>query len=74
MLFHFVWNFYNPIVLGNIYQNQPGILEGNMVFINGEGLAGIILGLFFIIWYINKFKRKPINGFVGLLLIDIITR
>ena len=59
MIFHFVWNFYNPMVLGNIYQNQTGIIEGNMIFINGEGLAGIVLGLVFIIWYINKYKKEP---------------
>lgn len=57
MIFHFVWNLYNPIVLGNIYQNKSGIVEGNMVYINGEGLAGIILGLLFVIWYIYKFKK-----------------
>lgn len=65
MLFHFVWNFYNPMVLGNIYQNQPGIIEGNMIYINGEGLAGIILGLLFIIWYIYKFKKDPIKNVGG---------
>lgn len=57
MLFHFVWNYYNPIVLGNIYQNKPGILEGNLVIINGEGLAGIILGLLFLTWYIYRYRK-----------------
>lgn len=58
MLFHFIWNFYNPIVLGSIYQNQPGIMDGNILYINGEGLAGIILGLFFLIWFIIQNKKK----------------
>ncbi len=58
MLFHFIWNLYNPIVLGNIYQNQPGIMVGNMVYINGEGLAGIILGLPFLFWFIFYNKNK----------------
>ena len=62
MIFHFVWNYYNPIVLGNIYQNKPGIIEGNMMYINGEGLAGIILGLFFIIWYIYNSKSDSIKN------------
>jgi len=62
MLFHFVWNFYNPIVLGNIYRNQPGIIEGNMIYINGEGLAGIVLGLLFIIWYIYHSKKNSITN------------
>ncbi|RZT95741.1 CAAX prenyl protease-like protein [Ancylomarina subtilis] len=62
MIFHFVWNFYNPMILGNIYQNQPGIIEGNMIYINGEGLAGIIFGSIFIIWYINTFKKSSIKS------------
>jgi membrane protease YdiL (CAAX protease family) len=65
MLFHFVWNFYNPVVLGNIYHNKPGIIEGNMIYINGEGLAGIILGLLFMFWFIKQFKKKAINNIVG---------
>ncbi|NOY38194.1 MAG: CPBP family intramembrane metalloprotease [Chlorobi bacterium] len=56
MLFHFIWNLYNPIVLGNIYRNQPGIMVGNMVYINGEGLAGIILGLPFLFWFLSQNK------------------
>lgn len=62
MIFHFVWNFYNPMILGNIYQNQPGIIEGNMIYINGEGLAGIVFGLIIIVWYINKFKKSSIKN------------
>lgn len=62
IIFHFVWNFYNPIVLGSVYQNQPGIVEGNMIYINGEGLIGIVLGLFFMFWYINKFKRSSVKS------------
>jgi len=44
MLFHFTWNIINPAVLGDIYQNQAGIVVGNMLCINGEALAGIIAG------------------------------
>jgi len=62
MLFHFVWNIYNPIALGNIYQNKPGIFEGNMMYINGEGMAGIFLGMLFIFWYISHFKNKKHNA------------
>ena len=61
MLFHFMWNFYNPIVLGDIYQNQPGIMTGNMIYINGEGLAGIILGSIFLIWFIIHNKRNIVE-------------
>ncbi|RPH34155.1 MAG: CPBP family intramembrane metalloprotease [Bacteroidales bacterium] len=58
MIFHFVWNWYNPIILGNIYQNKLGIVEGNMLFINGEGLAGLILGCACMSWFIKHFLRK----------------
>lgn len=61
MLFHFVWNYYNPIVLGNIYRNEPGIMVGNIAYINGEGLAGIILGLVFLIWFIIRTKKEDVN-------------
>ncbi len=57
MIFHFVWNFYNPLLLGDIYMNKPGIVEGNILYINGESLAGIIIGLPFIFWYIYKYKK-----------------
>ncbi len=61
MLFHFVWNYYNPIVLGNIYRNRPGIVVGNLIYINGEGLAGIILGSLFLIWFIVRTKKRAKN-------------
>ena len=61
MIFHFVWNYYNPLFLGNIYSNQPGIMGGNLIYINGEGLAGIILGSLFFIWFIVRTK-KDINS------------
>ncbi|MFC1784939.1 CPBP family intramembrane glutamic endopeptidase [Candidatus Neomarinimicrobiota bacterium] len=58
MILHFTWNYYNPIVLGNIYQNVPGIMKGNISYINGEGLAGIMLGLIFMIWFNLKYSTK----------------
>ncbi|MBB3696856.1 CPBP family intramembrane metalloprotease [Flammeovirga yaeyamensis] len=54
MIFHYVWNFYNPIILGNIYMHNPGIVDGNVMLINGEGLAGLLLGLLFVGWYVYK--------------------
>lgn len=57
MLFHLIWNIINPIVLGNVYRNTQGIMEGNLLWINGEGLAGIILGLPFFIWYLRKHHK-----------------
>lgn len=58
MIFHFVWNFYNPMVLGSVYGNKQGIIEGELLLINGEGLSGIVLGLLFVFWFIHKYTRK----------------
>lgn len=61
MLLHFVWNFYNPLFLGNVYRNQPGIIDGNLIVINGEGLMGLLLGLVCMIWFIRKpLKNQPL--------------
>ncbi|NOQ27006.1 MAG: CPBP family intramembrane metalloprotease [Bacteroidales bacterium] len=60
MIFHFVWNLFNPMVLGNIYRNTPGIMEGNNLLINGEAIAGVVLGLIFFIWYILKYRSKEV--------------
>jgi membrane protease YdiL (CAAX protease family) len=57
MIFHYVWDLYNPIVLGNIYQNSPGIVGGNILWINGEGIAGIIVMLPFVFWYLMRRAR-----------------
>ncbi len=62
MLFHFTWNIINPAVLGDIYQNQAGIVVGNMLYINGEALAGIIAGLPFVVWFMFREKQKNRAG------------
>lgn len=41
---HFVWNQLNPKVLGSVYTNKQGELQGLPVLVNGEGLAGCIVG------------------------------
>jgi membrane protease YdiL (CAAX protease family) len=43
---HFVWNQINPMVLGSIYTNTPGIMNGEQWKINGEGLMGCIVYFF----------------------------
>lgn len=58
MIFHFVWNVLNPIVLGNVYRNISGIMEGNILLINGEAIAGVLLGTLFFIWFIKKYQIK----------------
>ncbi|MFC1522948.1 lysostaphin resistance A-like protein [Elusimicrobiota bacterium] len=52
MIFHYMWNRYNLRVLGNIYHNKPGIIEGNVLLINGEGALGMLLGLGFMLWFV----------------------
>lgn len=61
MIYHFTWNLYNPIVFGNIYRNKPGIIDGNMIITNGEGLAGFLLGLLCMFVFIFLFKRKQVK-------------
>ena len=59
ILFHIVWNTFNPLVLGNVYRNTQGIMEGNLLYINGEGLAGLVFGLILMVWFINQFNKFP---------------
>jgi uncharacterized protein len=53
MILHYVWNDYNPVVLGNLYRNQPGLLVGDILTINGEGVLGVIVGTLAGIWFIR---------------------
>ncbi|CAF0762806.1 unnamed protein product [Adineta ricciae] len=44
-MMHFVWNRINPFLLGSIYTNTPGWMNGEQWKINGEGLMGCIVYL-----------------------------
>ena len=44
-LMHFFWNRLNPWLLGSIYTQTPGLLEGPQWLINGEGMSGCLAGL-----------------------------
>jgi hypothetical protein len=55
MIFHFVWNMHNPAVLGDIYRNSPGIMKGDILLINGEGMLGILLGTLFVAWFARQY-------------------
>jgi len=55
---HYVWNWLNPVVLGNIYRNTPGLAKGNILLINGEGVFGVLFGLAFATWFAFKFRRS----------------
>lgn len=57
ILFHSIWNFLNTTILGDIYRNEQGIIEGNLIFLNGEGVLGLVLGTCLIYWFIKQFKK-----------------
>ena len=61
MIIHWLWNEYNPTVLGNLYRNRPGIMEGSMLLINGEGVMGVALGLLFVLWF-GRYARVRSDG------------
>lgn len=60
VIMHYIWNWLNPAILGNVYRNQPGIVEGNLLVINGETLGGVLLGIPVLIWVLWKFSHKAI--------------
>lgn len=54
VVFHAVWNVFNPYLLGDYYTNDPGILQGRILVQNGEGVVGMIVlaaaSVYFIRW------------------------
>ncbi len=57
ILMHSVWNTFNPLFLGSIYFNTPGIVKGDILLINGEGVIGLIIGLLTAVWFINRIRK-----------------
>ncbi|RID82405.1 CPBP family intramembrane metalloprotease [Peribacillus asahii] len=57
LFLHSVWNVINTNVLGNIYTNKHGMMNGNIVLFNGEGVLGFVLGGLFIYWFVHQFKK-----------------
>jgi membrane protease YdiL (CAAX protease family) len=55
---HGVWNTVNTSILGDIYKNTSGIITGNLLYINGEGVIGFILSAILIFWFIRQFKKN----------------
>ncbi|WP_159081949.1 CPBP family intramembrane glutamic endopeptidase [Paenibacillus sp. CAA11] len=66
LFFHSVWNVVNTTVLGDIYKNTQGIMHGDLLTINGEGLLGLVLGLVVLLLYcmfrIKAVIRRPLAG------------
>ncbi|NPA24505.1 MAG: CPBP family intramembrane metalloprotease, partial [Deltaproteobacteria bacterium] len=54
MIMHYLFNYYNPMILGDIYNYRHGWLDGNLLLINGETVAGILFGLPLMAWFIIK--------------------
>jgi membrane protease YdiL (CAAX protease family) len=62
MMIHFIWNWLNPDILGNIYRNKPGLAQGNIFLINGEGVLGAVVSIFFFAWFVRKFRMNQLGS------------
>ncbi|UJR20293.1 hypothetical protein I4U23_023424 [Adineta vaga] len=54
-MMHFIWNQINPSLLGSIYTNTPGLMDGEQWKINGEGLVGCIVHFIVALFIIFQF-------------------
>jgi membrane protease YdiL (CAAX protease family) len=61
LFLHSVWIQINKMILGDLYTNQYGIIQGNLLAINGEGILGSLLGIILVFWFIKKFKTRMEN-------------
>jgi uncharacterized protein len=61
LLLHTMWNYLNTKVLGDIYVNAKGIVEGNILYINGEGILGIIIIGITGLWFIKQIKSSELT-------------
>jgi len=57
MILHLIWNILNPWVLGDIYANVEGLVAGQVFVVNGEGLVGVVVGLFALAGFVIIFRR-----------------
>lgn len=66
-LMHVVWNFVNPLILGNVYSNQNSpIFKADVRIVNGEGLIGccvnvIVAGIILWLWLGQKNNMKTVS-------------
>ncbi|WP_202128811.1 CPBP family intramembrane glutamic endopeptidase [Paenibacillus dendrobii] len=61
LFFHSVWNVVNTKVLGDIYTNTSGLLQGNLFIMNGEGVMGLIVCGALMVWFIWKLRRNGVE-------------
>jgi membrane protease YdiL (CAAX protease family) len=58
LLLHTMWNYLNTKTLGDIYTNTKGITEGNVFYINGEGVLGLIIVGITSVLFIKQLKSN----------------
>lgn len=58
LFLHSVWNTVNPFMLGDIYTNTSGLVRGDIIQINGEGILGCIAGAIMIFFFVKLFHDK----------------
>ncbi|MBC2459170.1 type II CAAX endopeptidase family protein [Clostridium beijerinckii] len=58
LFLHSVWNVVNPLMLGDIYTNTSGVISGDIIKINGEGVLGCILGAMMILYFVKQFRKE----------------
>lgn len=58
LFLHSVWNTVNPFMLGDIYTNTSGLIRGDIIQINGEGILGCIVGAIMIFCFVKLFSLK----------------
>ena len=58
LFFHSVWNVVNTTVLGDIYTNKQGLLQGNLFIMNGEGVIGLIVSGVLMLWFMWKLRKQ----------------
>lgn len=45
-------------MLGDIYTNTSGMISGDIIKINGEGVLGCILGAMMILYFVRQFRKE----------------
>jgi uncharacterized protein len=61
ILYHSIWNALNTAVLGDIYNGKQGIVNGNILLINGEGVLGFILATITVLYFWKKLDHREAN-------------
>jgi membrane protease YdiL (CAAX protease family) len=56
-IMHAFWNSVNTWILGDIFSYKTAMIEGNIFFINGEGLIGFVLGIIPMVIFIKKMYK-----------------